>query len=57
MPLLDIQNLHVTFRADSGAVHAVTGVSLQLAPGETLGLLGESGCGKSAPAMSIPRLP
>ncbi|MCL1887717.1 MAG: ABC transporter ATP-binding protein [Kiritimatiellaeota bacterium] len=56
MTLLDIQNLHVTFATDAGLIHAVTGVSLTLAPGETLGLLGESGCGKSATAMSIPRL-
>lgn len=52
MPLLHVQNLHVSF----GPVRAVTGVSLRLEAGETLGLLGESGCGKSATAMAIPRL-
>ena len=56
MPLLDIQNLHVSFAAGNGMVPAVTGLSLSLDAGETLGLLGESGCGKSAAAMSIARL-
>ena len=54
--LLDIQNLRVTFNTAAGAVRAVTGVSLSIEPGETLGLLGESGCGKSATAMAVPRL-
>ena len=56
MPLLEINNLHVTFATAAGAVRAVTGVSLTLSEGETLGLLGESGCGKSATAMAVPRL-
>ena len=55
-PLLQITNLHVCFDTDDGVVQAVTGVSLQLERGEVLGLVGESGCGKSATAMSIPRL-
>ncbi|MGI6495913.1 MAG: ABC transporter ATP-binding protein [Kiritimatiellia bacterium] len=54
--LLDIENLHVRFASDDGEVHAVDGVSLSLERGEILGLLGESGCGKSATAMAIPRL-
>ncbi len=56
MPLLDLHNLHVSFATDAGLLPAVTGLSLTLEPGETLGLLGESGCGKSATAMAIPRL-
>ena len=54
--LLDIRNLHVCFDTEEGVVQAVTGVSLRLARGEVLGVVGESGCGKSATAMSIPRL-
>ena len=55
-PLLDITDLHVSFDTDDGAVQAVTGVSLRLERDEVLGLVGESGCGKSATALSIPRL-
>ena len=54
--LLDIHNLRVNFDTADGSVQAVTGVSLQLDRGEMLGLVGESGCGKSATALSIPRL-
>ena len=54
--LLEINNLRVSFDTDDGVVRAVTGVSLRLERGEVLGLVGESGCGKSATAMSIPRL-
>ncbi len=54
--LLEIRDLRVCFDTDDGVVQAVTGVSLRLERGEVLGVVGESGCGKSATAMSIPRL-
>lgn len=57
--LLEIQNLSVEFVSespDSPPAHAVDGVSLSLDRGQVLGLVGESGCGKSATAMSIARL-
>jgi oligopeptide/dipeptide ABC transporter ATP-binding protein len=54
--LLEVDNLSVTFASDEGAVQAVDGVSFGIEPGEVVGIVGESGCGKSATAMSIPRL-
>jgi oligopeptide/dipeptide ABC transporter ATP-binding protein len=54
--LLAIRGLRVSFRTDSGPVPAVRGVDLALAQGETLALVGESGCGKSVTALSILRL-
>lgn len=54
--LLEISDLEVQFDTDGKITRAVEGVSLQLDRGEVLGLVGESGCGKSATAMSIPRL-
>ena len=51
-PLLEIQGLTVGFKTDSGMLVAVDGVSFSLAPGETLGLVGESGCGKSATCLA-----
>ena len=57
--LLEIQNLSVEFLSESPDIppaHAVDGVSLSLDRGQVLGLVGESGCGKSATAMSIARL-
>ncbi len=56
MPLLDIQDLHLEFGTGADAVRAVDGLSLTIAEGETLGLVGESGCGKSVTALSITRL-
>jgi peptide/nickel transport system ATP-binding protein/oligopeptide transport system ATP-binding protein len=55
-PLLEIKDLTVRFDVDEGAFNAVEGVSFQVAPGEALGIVGESGCGKSVTALSIPRL-
>ena len=55
-PVLDIRDLHVVFDTPEGVVHAVDGVSLHVDAGETLGLVGESGCGKSVTAMSVLRL-
>jgi ABC-type dipeptide/oligopeptide/nickel transport system ATPase component len=54
--LLEIDNLQTHFISDAGTVRAVDGVSLTIRRGETLGIVGESGCGKSVTAMSVLRL-
>jgi peptide/nickel transport system ATP-binding protein len=54
--LLSVTNLKTHFFADEGVVRAVDGVSLHIDKGETLGVVGESGCGKSVTALSIMRL-
>lgn len=51
--LLQIRNLHVGFRSDDGLVPAVRGVDLQLEKGRVLGLVGESGCGKSVTSLAV----
>jgi oligopeptide/dipeptide ABC transporter ATP-binding protein len=56
VPLLEIKNLTLDFVTDSQALRAVDDVSLTLEAGETLCLVGESGCGKSVTALSIARL-
>ena len=55
-PLLDIRDLRTEIRLRQGVVHAVDGVSLHVEPGETLGIVGESGCGKTMTALSIMNL-
>ncbi len=54
--LLDLKNLVTRFYTDDGTVYAVNGISYNLRPGETLGVVGESGCGKTVHALSIMRL-
>jgi oligopeptide/dipeptide ABC transporter ATP-binding protein len=54
--LLEIQDLQTHFVTDAGTVRAVDGVSLRVRKGETLGIVGESGCGKSVTALSVLRL-
>jgi oligopeptide/dipeptide ABC transporter ATP-binding protein len=55
-PLLEVKNLATYFYTLEGVVKAVDGVTYDLEPGETLGLVGESGCGKSVSALSVMRL-
>ena len=54
--LLEIQNLRTSFRTDDGTVRAVDDVSFDIGPGEVVGLVGESGCGKTAVSLSILQL-
>ena len=54
--LLSINNLQTSFFTSDGEVRAVDGVSFEIGDGETVGLVGESGCGKSVTALSIMRL-
>ncbi|MBC7677422.1 MAG: ATP-binding cassette domain-containing protein, partial [Pseudorhodobacter sp.] len=46
-PVLEVEDLHIDVPTRRGLLHAVRGVSFQVMPGEALGLVGESGCGKS----------
>src|SRR3954454_15035228 len=54
--LLDIRGLKTHFATDDGMVQAVDGVDLAIRRGETLGVVGESGCGKTVTAMSVLKL-
>lgn len=55
-PLLRVKDLHKHFRQGRDTIHAVNGVSFEVYPGETVGLVGESGCGKTTVARCILRL-
>lgn len=55
-PLLEVRNLKTYFYTEDGVVSAVDGVNFEVYPGEVLGLVGESGCGKSVTSLSIMRL-
>ena len=55
-PILELQDLEVKFHTLDGVVHAVNGVSYSLEEGQTLGVVGESGCGKSVSVLSVMRL-
>ena len=56
MPLLDIQGLKTHFKTDDGWLHAVDGVDISIDAGETVGVVGESGCGKSVTAKTVMKL-
>ncbi len=54
--LLDVRDLRVEFQTLEGTVHALNGVSFSINPGKTLGIVGESGCGKSVSVLAVMRL-
>jgi oligopeptide/dipeptide ABC transporter ATP-binding protein len=56
LPLLSIENLHLDFDTFDGALHVLDGINISLNAGETVGIVGETGCGKSVTVRSILRL-
>jgi ABC-type dipeptide/oligopeptide/nickel transport system ATPase component len=54
--VLKVENLHTVFDTQDGVVHAVNGISYSLGEGQNLGIVGESGCGKSVSVLSVLRL-
>ncbi|MCB1428417.1 MAG: ATP-binding cassette domain-containing protein, partial [Nitratireductor sp.] len=54
-PILEIENLHISFFTKAGEIPAVMDFSCKVMPGEAMGLVGESGCGKSTVALGIMR--
>jgi peptide/nickel transport system ATP-binding protein len=55
-PVLEVENLSITYTVGAGSFPAVTNVSMRLYPGRVVGIVGETGCGKSTLAKAIPRL-
>jgi len=55
-PILQVENLETKFKTPEGMVYAVNGVSFNLLEGESLGVVGESGCGKSVTMLSLLQL-
>ena len=53
MSLLSVKNLHVCFRTHAGVVHALRGVDIDLYAGDIIGIVGESGCGKTVTASAV----
>lgn len=56
-PILKVEDLRMHYHTSKGAVKAIDGITFNLMPGETLGLVGESGCGKTSMGCSILRMP
>ena len=55
-PLLRVRDLHVSFKLDEGTVRAVDGLSFDVFPGQVVGIVGESGCGKSVTMKAVLQL-
>ena len=55
-PVLEVEHLSIDYVVGAGRFHALTDVSLRVDPGQVVGIVGETGCGKSTLARAIPRL-